>query len=87
MDGKSYAEKIAELAKNLTSKEGKAQSGKGMALEAIKAQKSKFKTALKNGYTRKELLERINKECGVKISARAFSEIIGKRKKSIAKTA
>lgn len=77
------AEKIASVAKKLAANPRKKITEKDIVLSAVKKQKAQFKKALKNGYTRKDILEQLHDD-GIKITAREFAEIIGVRKKSTA---
>lgn len=77
------AESVAALAKKVASEPRNRPTKKSIALSAIAEQKSHFNTALKNGYTRKELVAML-REDGIKITVNEFSEIIGKRNKTSA---
>lgn len=77
------AEKIASVAKEFAANPRKKNTEKDIVLSAIKKQKSKFKKALTNGYTRKDILAKLHED-GIKITAREFAKIMGIKKKSTA---
>lgn len=77
------AKKIASVAKELAANPRKKMTEKDVVLFAVKKQKSQFKKALKNGYTRKDILAKLHED-GIKITSREFAEIIGIRKKATA---
>lgn len=79
----NIAESVASLAKKIASEPRKKTTKKAIALSAIAEQKTHFNTALKNGYTRKEIVAMLRDD-GIKLTVSEFSEIIGKRKKSVA---
>lgn len=75
------AEKVASVAKKLATNPCKKVTEKDIVLSAVKKQKSQFKKALKNGYTRKDILAKLHED-GITITAREFSGIIGTGKRS-----
>jgi histidinol phosphatase-like PHP family hydrolase len=77
------AENVASIAKRIALNPRKKTTKKAIALAAIDEQKANFNTALKNGYTRKEIVAML-REDGIKITVSEFSGIIGKRKKATA---
>ena len=76
----SIAEKVASVAKEFASNPRKKTTEKDVIISEVKKQKAQFKKALKNGYTRKEILNKLHAD-GIKISAREFAEIIGIKKR------
>ncbi len=78
------ANKIASVAKQLSAEPRKKTTAKEAVLSEMRKQKSEFKKALKNGYTRKEIIEKLNED-GIKITSREFASIIGTRKKGAPK--
>jgi len=81
---KTAAQKVAEIAEKMATTKRTKESPKDALLDAVRAQKNQFIKALKNGYTRKEILANL-KEQGITISARDLAEILGTRKKDKAK--
>lgn len=78
---KTAAQKIADVAEMMAAKPRKKESKKDAILVAVKAQEKQFKKALKNGYTRKEIIANL-KEQGITITARDLAGILGTRAKA-----
>ncbi len=78
------ASKIASVAKQLSAEPRKKKTAKETVLSEIRKQKAQFKKALKNGYTRKEIIAKLNED-GIKITSREFASVIGTRKKAASK--
>lgn len=77
---KTISQKVEDVAKKLVSKPPKKATKKNETLDALKAQKSHLKKAVKNGYTRKEIIAMFKEE-GILISARDLSALLGTKKK------
>lgn len=78
------ASKIASVAKQLSAAPRKKETAKETVLSEIRKQKAQFKKALKNGYTRKEIIAKLNED-GIKITSREFASVVGTRKKAASK--
>lgn len=76
---KTVSQKVAEIAEELASTPRKKDSPKAAMLKAVKEQKTQFLKALKNGHTKKEILEKL-KEQGFVISARDLASVLGTKK-------
>lgn len=77
---KTAAQKVAEVAGKMAATKRRKESPKDAIIAAIKAQEKQFKKAIKNGYTRKEILANL-KEQGITITARDLAVVLGKKSK------
>jgi hypothetical protein len=76
------AEKVASVAKKLASSSRKKMTEKEVIISAIKKQKTQFRKALKNGYTRRDIIAKLRDD-GIKISPKDLADILGTRKQSL----